>query len=251
MSLQSQYVASIQSDSDRVVAALAANPDAPIPWCGDWTVKDCAHHVGGLHHILAGVIAGRPTATFGLFKTLHPPKADDPALGAWISQGTAALVEQLQAVPIDEPCWVFQGQPQTVAFWPRRAAHETMVHRWDVERAAGITIVPQDPALASDGIDEYLNVFVAMMRGGASSPGAGETAHVHCTDTDGEWFLAFSGAGEQTVTREHKKGDVAFRGPAEGLLLFLWGHESAEAAGIETVGDASLAARWRELVPAI
>ena len=27
------------------------------------------------------------------------------------------------------------------------------------------------------------------------------------------------------VTREHAKGDVAFRGPAEALLLFLWGRD--------------------------
>jgi uncharacterized protein (TIGR03083 family) len=251
MSLQSQYIASIQSDSDRVVAALAANPDAPIPWCGDWTVKDCAHHVGGLHHIVGKVIEGRPDANFGLFKTLHPPKADDPALGPWISEGTAALVEQLRTTSIDEPCWTFSGQAQTVAFWPRRSAHETMVHRWDVERAAGLTIAPQDPALAADGVDEYLDIFVAMMRGLHSAPGAGETAHVHCTDTPGEWFLEFPAEGVRTLTREHKKGDLALRGPAEGLLLFLWGHQGAEEAAVETIGDAALAARWRELVPAI
>ena len=126
-----------------------------------------------------------------------------------------------------------------------------MVHRWDIERAAGITIVPQDPALASDGVDEYLDVFVAMIRGLSSAPGAGETVHVHCTDTQGEWFLEFPAAGERTLTREHQKGDVAFRGPAEGLLLFLWGHQSAEEGGVETVGDATLAARWRELVPVV
>jgi len=251
MSLHSQYLASIQSDSDRIVAVLAANPDAPIPWCGDWTVKDCALHVGGLHHVLTGVIEGRPTANFGLFKSLHPPKVTDPGLAQWISEGTAAYVEVLNTTPTDDPCWTFWSEVPTVAFWPRRSAHETMVHRWDVERAAGINIVPQDPALAADGVDEYLSVFVGMMRGLHSSPGAGETAHVHCTDTPGEWFVTFSGASEQIVTREHKKGDVAFRGPAEGLLLFLWGHQRAEEAGIETIGDASLAARWRELVPAI
>ena len=245
------YVASVQSDSDRILKALESAPDAPIPWCGDWTVKDCAHHVGGLHHIVAKVIEGRPTATFGLFKSLDPPTATDPGLAQWISEGTAALVEQLQQTPPDEPCWTFWAPVPTVAFWPRRTAHETMVHRWDIERAAGVTIVPHDPALAADGVDEYLDVFVDLARRGNSTPGAGETAHVHCTDTTGEWFLEFPASGQRTLRREHAKGDVAFRGPAEGLLLFLWGHESADDAGVETIGDASLAQRWRELVPAI
>lgn len=245
------YIASLESDSPRIVAALEANRDAPIPWCGDWTVQDCAHHVGGLHHIVAGVIEGRPTANFGLFKGLHPPKATDPGLGAWITEGTAKLVDQLRSTPGDEPCWSFWEPVRTVAFWPRRSAHETSVHRWDIEKAAGVDVAPADPELAADGVDEYLDVFVGMMRGLHSAPGAGETLHVHCTDTSGEWTLELPAAGERVLRREHAKGDVAFRGPAEGLLLYLWGHQSSEAAGVETIGDEALAARWRELIPNI
>jgi uncharacterized protein (TIGR03083 family) len=246
-----EYIASVQSDSDRIVKALASNRDATIPWCGEWTVKDCALHVGGLHHVVADVIAGRPTANFGLFKTLNPPKATDPALGQWISEGTATLVEQLKTTAVDEPCWTFWSEVPTVAFWPRRTTHETAVHRWDVERGAGIDIAPIDPALAADGVDEYLDVFVGMTRGLHATPGAGETVHVHCTDTAGEWLLTLPDTGTRTLTREHAKGDVAFRGPAEGLLLYLWGRLSSEEAGVELVGDAAFASTWRDLVPAI
>jgi uncharacterized protein (TIGR03083 family) len=245
------FIASLESDSPRIVAALGADRDAPIPWCGDWTVQDCARHVGGLHRVAAGVIEGRPTANFGLFKSLHPPKATDPGLGEWFAEGTVKLVEVLRRTPTDEACWSFWAPDQTVGFWSRRTAQETLVHRWDIEKAAGVDIAPTDPALAADGVDEYLDVFVAMVRGGSSAPGAGETVHVHCTDAEGEWFLEFPGPGERTLRREHAKGDVAFRGPAEGLLLFLWGRCSTEDAGVETVGDASLAARWRELAPSV
>jgi uncharacterized protein (TIGR03083 family) len=186
-----------------------------------------------------------------LFKTLDPPAAGDPALGEWVAEATAALVEQLRRVPADEPCWSWWPTDQTVAFWARRMAQETLVHRWDAELGAGVDGAPADPALAADGIDEYLDVFVGMMRGTNASPGSGETFHVHCTDTAGEWLIAFPAAGERTLTREHAKGDVAFRGPAEGLLLFLWGRMPAEEAGVDTVGDASLARRWRDLVPAL
>ena len=245
------YTASIQSDSDRMVRALDSNRDAPVPWCGDWTVKDVARHVGGLHHIVAQVIDGRPTANFGLFKTLSQPSADDPGLGSWLAEGTAALVEQLGRASTDEPCWSFWGPVQTVAFWPRRTAHETFVHRWDVERAAGVDIAPGDPALLADGIDEYVDVFLGMMRGLPSTPGGGETVHVHCTDTDGEWFVEFPAPGERVVRREHAKGDVAFRGPAEGLMLYLWGRLPADEAGVEIVGDTTLADRWAELAPSV
>jgi uncharacterized protein (TIGR03083 family) len=245
------YLAAIQSNSDRLVAALDTNRTAPIPWCGDWIVQDCARHVGQIHHVVAAVIDGRPTANFGLFKDLASPEADDPALGKWIAEGTVAVIDRLTRTPGDEPCWTWWPEDQSVAFWGRRMAHETLVHRWDIETAAGVTVVPADPALAADGIDEFLDVFVGATRFVHSSPGAGETMHVHCTDTEGEWLIAFPAAGERVLRREHAKGDVAFRGPAEGLLLYLWGHQPAEDAGIETIGDAALASRWRELAPAM
>jgi predicted lipid carrier protein YhbT len=48
------------------------------------------------------------------------------------------------------------------------------------------------------------------------------------------------------VTREHAKGDVAARGTASDLLLFLYGRIDAD--GLDVFGDAALLARWRELV---
>ena len=245
------YLAAVQSDSDRIVAALGARRDGVIPWSDKWTAQDCARHVGGLHHVMAKVVEGRPTADFGVFKSLEQPDASDAALGAWIIAGTAALVAQLSTVPPGEPCWSWWPEDQTVGFWSRRVALETLVHRWDVELGAGVPMAPMDPALAADAIDEYLDIFVGLQRFLNSAPGAGETAHVHCTDTSGEWFVEFPAAGERVVRREHAKGDVAFRGPAEGLLLFLWGRLDAPAAGVDIVGDTALAARWPELAPAI
>jgi uncharacterized protein (TIGR03083 family) len=245
-----EYLRAIETTSATMADALDANRAAPIPWCGDWKVEDCVHHVGGLQHVIVGVIDGRPTANFGLFKTLHPPKADDPALGAWFRDGTAALLERLRATSFDEPCWTFSPETPTVEFWARRCAHESLVHGWDVARAAGIDPPRVGLELTADAVDEYLDLFTGMMRG-ADAPGAGETAHVHCTDTAGEWLISFPEPGARVITREHAKGDVAFRGPAEGLLLYFWGRIPADRAGVEIIGDTAVADRWFELVPAV
>jgi uncharacterized protein (TIGR03083 family) len=250
-SMSIDYIAAVQADSVRVVAALAANRDGVIPWSDTWTVQDCARHVGGLHHVMAGVVEGRPTANFGLFKSLDQPAATDPGLGPWIADGTAALVAQLRAAPPEDTAWSWWPEDQTVGFWSRRVALETLVHRWDVELGAGVDIVPADPVLAADAIDEYLDIFVGLQRVLHTAPGAGETVHVHCTDTSGEWFVEFPAPGERVLRREHAKGDVAFRGPAEGLLLYLWGRLPVGEAGVETIGDPAIAARWRELAPSI
>ena len=48
------------------------------------------------------------------------------------------------------------------------------------------------------------------------------------------------------VTREHAKGDVAVRGPASDLLLFLWHRIPADR--LDVVGDAALLERFFDLV---
>ena len=241
----------IASESARLVAALDASPDAALPWCGSWTVKDCALHVGAAHHVVAKVIEGRPTTDFGYFASLDKPDVSDPALGAWVAEGTAALLDQLGRTSPDDVCWSWWPTGGNVGFWARRMAHETLVHRWDVEQGAGGTPAPMDPAVASDSVDEYLDVFVGLVRHLGSSPGAGESVHVHCTDGPGEWLLSFPAPGQRELRREHAKGDVALRGTAEGLLLYVWGRQGAAEAGVDVVGDQAMLGRWRELIPTI
>ena len=122
------------------------------------------------------------------------------------------------------------------------------MHRWDAELGAGIAGERMAPAVAADGIDEHLEVFVAVGRMLHTAP-AGPSIHFHCTDTDGEWLLELPVAGERVLTREHRKGDIALRGPAEDLLLVAWGRVSPEAAGIDVVGDGTVLEQWKELLP--
>ena len=242
------HISIIESESARIVAALEKQRDGRIPWSDRWTVATCARHVGGTHHVVAGVIEGRPTADFGLFGALEMPAKDDPGLGGWLADGTAALAAQLRATDAGAETWSWWPDGRTAGFWQRRMAQETLVHRWDAEQGAGVAGAAMDPAVAADGIDEYLDVFVATTRGLNSAP-AGPSLHFHCTDTDGEWLLELPAAGERVVTREHAKAEVALRGPAEGLLLVAWGRLSPADAGVEVLGDGHVLDAWNELLP--
>ncbi|HEY5888699.1 MAG TPA: maleylpyruvate isomerase family mycothiol-dependent enzyme [Acidimicrobiales bacterium] len=239
------YSAVIRDEGERALAALAADADGTVSWCGDWRVRDVVAHIGSGHHMTAQIVAGRPTTDMSVRATLTPPE-DDGLLAEWVGAGTTGLLDQLAASGPDDDCWSWYPEDQTVGFWARRMAHETLVHRWDAERGAGVAPEPMDPVVAADGIDEMLEVFVGLTRVLFGAPGGGESAHLHCTDTDGEWLITFPAPSERVVTREHVKGDVAFRGPAETLLLFLWGRDGGE---VDTVGDSAVADRWRELVP--
>ena len=69
--------------------------------------------------------------------------------------------------------------------------------------------------------------------------------HLHRTDGKGEWLIKPFG-NEIVITREHAKGDVAVRGSALALLLFLWGRNPR---GLEIFGDPNLAQAWGSLAP--
>jgi hypothetical protein len=72
----------------------------------------------------------------------------------------------------------------------------------------------------------------------------GDTVHLNCTDTEGEWLLALE-RDRVDVRTGHAKGDCAARGSASDLLLFLWGR--LPASRLEVLGDGGLLARVRRL----
>lgn len=76
-----------------------------------------------------------------------------------------------------------------------------------------------------------------------SGPPLGGTAHLHCTDVEGEWLLTDGEEGTLLLRRAHAKGDVAARGPAAALLALLAGegHE-----GVEVFGDGAVLDRLVE-----
>ena len=152
----------------------------------------------------------------------------------------------LESTDPDTPVATF-APPATAGFWGRRMAHETLIHRWDAESAHGQP-GPFDAELAADGIDEGLNVFVPFVRAGSQVKGSGETFHIHRTDGEGEWLVTVEDSGVR-VSREHAKGDVALRGRAEDLLLWLWHRTPPD--NLEVFGDPALLDRWFELIPPV
>jgi len=144
----------------------------------------------------------------------------------------------------DEPAWSWAGDHR-VGFWQRRMAHETLIHRYDAEAAAGAP-QPLDPALAADGVDEVLAIFRLDADDGVPPPGTAGTVHLHATDAglggDGEWFVEMDDAGH-TVVREHRRGDLAVRASASDLDLLVWGR--APLGPVERIGDV---ARWDGLL---
>lgn len=237
-----RYIDRVVADAERFAGAIRRGPlDAPIAACPGWDLRQLAVHVGSVHRWARHCATHlAPPESFDMFA---PDAASDPEqLATWFEDGVDELIGTLREIDLDGPSWHPFPVERVGRVWPRRQAHELAIHRWDAETAIGITPHPIDPDLASDAIDEYFELVVPRLvkRERIGLPGG--SFHVHCTDTHGEWLVTAD--PEYTLVRAHQKGDAALRGPAEAILLRLWGRESALADQLSPVGDEQVLADW-------
>lgn len=233
------YLDAIAGNATALVdAAEVAGLDARVPSCPDWAVADLLAHIGQVHRWAAANATRDADAEFWSSRKITAPAA--PERADWVREGATMLVTALDLDP-EASAWTFGDFPSTVGFWQRRQAHETVMHRVDAQLAAG-TVDAIDPTLAVDGIDELL--WLLPLRAWAKpDPTRSGTAHLHCTDVEGEWLLEFTSEGMRTE-RVHAKGDVAIRGTASDLLLWISGRGSVDV--FEVFGDDARLAMLRD-----
>jgi len=244
-SARDRYIEHVIADSDRFANAVRHGElDAPVAACPGWDLRTLTVHQGMIHRWARHAAANAaPPESFDAFEPAADLDAD--GLATWLREGADDLVAVLRTIDLDGPTWHPFPIPRNGRVWPRRQAHETSIHRWDAEHAAGLTPTAIDPELASDGIDEYFEVGLPrlMKREQIALPAG--SLHVHCTDTHGEWLV--SATPEYTLVRAHQKGDAALRGPAEAILLRLWSRESSRFDELSPVGDDTVLAAWLAL----
>ncbi|MEU6507956.1 maleylpyruvate isomerase family mycothiol-dependent enzyme [Streptomyces sp. NPDC046942] len=227
-------------------AADAAGTDAKVPTCPAWQVGDLLRHTGAVHRWAAGVVADGNTTPrpFG-----DLPDLDGTELVDWYRDSHRLLVDTLSAAPADLECWTFHAapNPSPLAFWTRRQAHETTVHRYDAEAARGGTASPVAPELgpdfAVDGIDELLLGFHARSRSRLRTPEP-RVLRVRALDAgaDAVWTVRLSAEPPVSVRGVDGEADAELSGPADGLYLALWNRAPVPHVS----GDRSLAELWRE-----
>ena len=238
------HLAHLRRDGARFAElARSGDPSARVPCCPDWAFADLVGHLGGVHRVQRQrILSGTAERT----DVVRPTPPSD-GLADWYDEGLAALVDAIETTDPARPAWNWSAhEPKTAAFWPRRMAQETAVHRWDAESSVADT-TPIDPELAADGVDEWLAVHLdSDIQDPDTEPPPPDTGtlHLHCTDTPGEWWAALTGR-DLTVVREHRKADVAARGRAEDLLLVCWRRRPTSA--VEVLGDAAVLDRWLDL----
>lgn len=244
-----EHLAALRTEGAALVDAARQHLTAPVPTCPGWDVRRLVAHTGRVHRYAAGIVAERRTGP----PEGRPAKpAPDEDVLTWYAAGLATLIDALEASDPAEPVWNWSARPQTAAFWGRRMAQETVVHRWDAQSAAG-TPAPISPGLAGDGVSEVFEIFLPRLQAARPVDGLTGTLHLHATDLDdldqadptGEWLVRLH-PDSVHLTHEHGTGNVAVRGPAADLLLLLWNRRDAH--GLDVYGDASLLELWARTV---
>ena len=234
-------------------AAELAGLEATVPPCPAWRVKDLLRHTGYIHRWAAQHITECPESVID-----GPPEADilragapDPELLDWFRAGHAALVKTLTTADPALKCATFMPAPSPLAFWARRQAHETAIHRADAASAIGVT--PGYPAdFAADGIDELIMGFGRRRKYQPPAAAGGGRLQVKAADTGDAWSVG-SHEGRMRPQRDEMADDsrpagCAVTGPASGVYLFLWNRADAAQVGVTVAGDPGLLTSWQASV---
>jgi uncharacterized protein (TIGR03083 family) len=150
-----EFVAEIRSSTRTLVDIVRTqDPDLPIATCRGWSLRELAAHLGRVHRWAAEIVRTRAAQRIPFDAVPDSQYPDErSAQPTWLTGGADRVIAAI-ADAGSAQVWAF-GTIAPATFWARRQAHETMVHRVDAELAARRAAV-LDPALAADGIDEWL-----------------------------------------------------------------------------------------------
>jgi uncharacterized protein (TIGR03083 family) len=238
------YLAHLRAESARFRDVLSAvDPATEVPSCPGWDAAELLWHLSEVQHFWATIVGDRLT---------DPERVDTPARAtdyqAQLMQFDAcraSLQDALAGVPADTEIWTWFPADQTVGFVRRRQAHEALIHRLDAELTAG-KVTGMDPALATDGVLEVLEVQFSETPSWASHDLDGPVGRVATVDTGAEWLVQighWSGhspnTGEayedQATLNVVGAGDPSFTvsGTARDLDAWLWNRPTITEVTLE------------------
>jgi uncharacterized protein (TIGR03083 family) len=214
--------------------------DDKIATCPGWTVVDLAEHLGVIHRWAEELVRLRSPERI----PREPPASQDDVSSEWIAEGGRSLVATLLDADPNDEMWAW-GLDQHVAFWSRRQLHETLVHRMDLELAAGI-VPSTEPDIAADALDEYLSNIEKVAK---SSPelaqlrGRGEKLALRASDTGALWSISFGEDGFRLASEEGEF-DTELVGTALDLLLLILGRHAVDEGSVNVIGERQLIDFW-------
>ena len=216
-----------------------------VPSCPDWTLSDLVRHVATvyLHKVECMRLGANP-------KPWPPAALDAEEPLALLDRSYAALTAEFDSRTPQSPAFTWYAPDQTVGFWIRRMAQETVIHRVDAELAADAEPAPIPDDLALDGIDEFLIVFVEF----ATRSWPEDFRDVLAT-TDGRsvlldatgtgWMVRLTPESVEVRVSDLEGASATVAGKPAKLLLWSWNR--VDDGAVTITGDPTLVAELRQV----
>lgn len=222
-------------------AFRCCDPAAPVPGL-DWDAQTVVMHTGAVHRWAADIVARNlETNETGGSLAFWPSVVDGQRLAAWLDEGAAILIATLRNAPACLTCFTFVPGVASRTFWIRRQAHETAIHRADVEAAAGGPVTAVDASFAQDGLGEIVGAFATEQCFATDHAG-----RLLLEASDGPAWLVTFGRERNLVASGHlagKDADAVVRGTSDQLYRWAWNRP----ASVAVTGDPEVLASWRDV----
>jgi uncharacterized protein (TIGR03083 family) len=247
-----RHCAEIVTQTSLLIGHLdGADVTVLVASCPGWNVSQLARHVDGGQRWAREIVAtqaSEPPSDVSL-RNLSAATNDDPdVLAVSLAEAAEALVATLTEAGPDAQMWCPVGGGGA-AFYARRFAYETAMHRADAALALGVQYA-LDPEVAADAIDEWMELgslpfhfdVHPWMR---ELLAPGRTIGLHATDTDAHWLLDLT--GEAIAWRRADEPAAAeLRAPVTDLLLAIYRRRPVANGAV--TGDPKLVEFWLERV---
>lgn len=217
-----------------VTAAHGARSSALVPGCPGLTLGETVRHVGSVYRLVDTWIGGEDPQRRST--GWQPEPEQGQSAEDYLRAGLAELLPSLRDAPPDSECSTWWPEDTSFGFWRRRMAHETTVHRIDVQGAAGREVGPVPTDIAVDGIDEVLTLWFERRLAMLGVTGT-RAARVSVCSGGREWLVSSGPDGGHTERVEpgSSEADAVVAGEPQQTYLWLWGRVPHHA--VSTGGD--------------
>ncbi|HET6499282.1 MAG TPA: maleylpyruvate isomerase family mycothiol-dependent enzyme [Amycolatopsis sp.] len=232
-----RFLETLGSEAEMLIeAARAAPADTPVPACPGFTLGEVVRHVGGSYRVARLWVTEGSRPRSWQSEPLPGEPVED-----YLRAGLAELLGVLTAHSPDEYAAGWWPADRTYRFWCRRMAHETTIHRTDVQSASGADVGDIAEDIAIDGVDEVLSLWFGrrLPMLGLSGTTRGSVA----VRTAGHTWIARAGPEEtvawQCSAAEADLADSTVSGSPTALYLWLWGRVGHHAVTWDGDPDAT------------
>ena len=228
--------------------AQEGNLAARVPSCPDWSLGDLVHHVGMVYlHKVSAMRLGEHPPGWPPAEALAEPPLE------LLDRSYADLTKEFAARDAGEPTFTWYSPDQTVGFWIRRMAQETVIHRIDAELAAGVPVTAVADDVALDGIDELLVAFIEFGTHAwiddeevSGVLGRADGRAIRIEAGEAAWLVRPTPEGVEVRVSDVDTAEAVVRGAPHDLLLWLWNRAGDDV--VTVTGDTDLVAYLRTVL---